>query len=83
MAESMTGKQIQALVYQLEPLEPKGLGLAVEYVAIVFGILSIVVVSLRIYVRAGFSGASTRIWGIEDYLVVIGTVSSCFMDFAH
>ncbi|KAL0935525.1 uncharacterized protein CTRU02_210116 [Colletotrichum truncatum] len=74
MDPSMTGEQIQTWAYQVEPLTPKGLGLAVEYVAIVFGIISIIVVGLRIYVRAGLSGASTRLWGIEDWLVVIGTV---------
>lgn len=71
----MTGEQIQAFAYQLEPLAPKGLAPAVEFVAIILGIISVIVVSLRIYVRAGLSGASSRLWGIEDYLAVIGTVS--------
>lgn len=75
MAASMTGEQIQAFAYQLEPLAPKGLAPAVEFVAIILGIISVIVVSLRIYVRAGLSGASSRLWGIEDYLAVIGTVS--------
>lgn len=75
MAASMSGEQIQALVYQLEPINPTGLGRAVEVVAICLGVLCAIIVSLRIYVRAGLSGASTRIWGIEDYLAVVGTVS--------
>ncbi|KAJ0297333.1 hypothetical protein COL516b_010750 [Colletotrichum fioriniae] len=74
MAASMTGEQIQAFAYQLEPLAPKGLAPAVEFVAIILGIISVIVVSLRIYVRAGLSGASSRLWGIEDYLAVIGTL---------
>ncbi|KAK1700610.1 hypothetical protein BDP55DRAFT_643623 [Colletotrichum godetiae] len=74
MAASMTGEQIQAFAYQLEPLAPKGLAPAVEFVAIILGIISVIVVSLRIYVRAGLSGASSRLWGVEDYLAVIGTL---------
>ncbi|KAF9870235.1 integral membrane protein [Colletotrichum karsti] len=74
MAASMTGEQISAIAYQLEPLTPKGLGPAVEFIAIVFGIICVIVVGLRIYVRAGLSGASTRLWGIEDWLAVVGTV---------
>ncbi|KAL0778187.1 hypothetical protein CaCOL14_005840 [Colletotrichum acutatum] len=74
MAASMTGEQIQAFAYQLDPLAPKGLAPAVEFVAIILGIISVIVVSLRIYVRAGLSGASSRLWGVEDYLAVIGTL---------
>ncbi|KAF5491535.1 hypothetical protein CGCS363_v010621 [Colletotrichum siamense] len=74
MAATTTGEQISAIAYQLEPLTPKGLGPAVEFIAIVFGIVCVIVVGLRIYVRAGLSGASTRLWGVEDWLAVIGTV---------
>ncbi|POS72773.1 hypothetical protein DHEL01_v208833 [Diaporthe helianthi] len=74
MAASMSGEQIQALVNQLEPISPTGLGRAVEVVAILLGVVCTVVVSLRVYVRAGLSGASTRIWGVEDYLALIGTL---------
>ncbi|KAH0437136.1 integral membrane protein [Colletotrichum camelliae] len=74
MAATMTGEQISAIAYQLEPLTPKGLGPAVEFIAIVFGIVCVIVVGLRIYVRAGLSGASTRLWGVEDWLAVIGTI---------
>lgn len=72
----MSGEQIQALVYELEPLNPTGLGRAVEVVAILLGVVCVLVVSLRVYVRAGLSGASTRTWGAEDFLAVVGTVSS-------
>ncbi|GKT60228.1 integral membrane protein [Colletotrichum tofieldiae] len=72
MAASMTGEQIQAIAYELPPLDPKGLAAGVEFVAIVLGIISVIIVSLRIYVRAGLSGASTALWGIEDYLAVVG-----------
>lgn len=75
MAASVSGEQIQALVYELEPLKPTGLGRAVEVVAILLGVVCVLVVSLRVYVRAGLSGASTRTWGAEDFLAVVGTVS--------
>lgn len=75
MAASMSGEQIQALVNQLEPISPTGLGKAVEVVAICLGVICAIVVSLRVYVRAGLSGASTRTWGVEDYLALVGTVS--------
>lgn len=75
MQESMTGEEIQALVNKLPPITPGSVGRAVQAVAILLGILSIIVVSLRIYVRAGFSGAASRLWGVEDYVAVIGTVS--------
>ncbi|OLN95218.1 hypothetical protein CCHL11_08126 [Colletotrichum chlorophyti] len=74
MAATMTGQQIQALANDLEPLTPKGLGPAVEHVAIIFCIICVVIVSLRIYVRAGISGASTRLWGLEDLLAVVATL---------
>lgn len=75
MEESMTGEEIQDLVNKLPPITPGGMGRAVQAVAILLGIISVVVVSLRVYVRAGLSGASSRLWGPEDYLAVIGTVS--------
>lgn len=71
----MTGEQIQDLANKLEPLTPKGLGPAVEVVALVFGTISVISVSLRVYVRAGLSGASTRLLGIEDYMAVLAIVS--------
>jgi hypothetical protein len=73
--EDLTGGQIQALAYELPPVSPKGLGPAVEITAILFGIICVIVVALRVYVRAGLSGASVNHWGLEDYLVVIGAVS--------
>ncbi|KAH8763606.1 hypothetical protein F5883DRAFT_676241 [Diaporthe sp. PMI_573] len=74
MAASMSGEQIQALVYQLEPINPTGLGRAVEVVSVCLGVICTIVVSLRVWVRAGLSGASTRTWGVEDYLAVVGTL---------
>ncbi|VUC30765.1 unnamed protein product, partial [Clonostachys rosea] len=70
--DSMTGEQIQALANALPSLTPKGLGRAVEVVAILFGVISLIAVSLRIWVRSGFSVASARHWGIEDYMVLLG-----------
>jgi hypothetical protein len=74
MAESLTGEQIQALVDALPPLPPKDLGPAVQGFALAFGITSIIVVCLRIYVRAGLSDVSPRLLGLEDYLAVLSTV---------
>ncbi|KAF5602421.1 uncharacterized protein FSUBG_7728 [Fusarium subglutinans] len=74
MAASMTGEQIQALADALEPLTPKNLGPAVQGFAIAFGVISVVVVCLRIYVRAGLSGVSPRLLGFEDYLAVLATI---------
>lgn len=70
----MSGEQIQALANQLETINPTGLGRGVEVVAICLGVVCAIVVSLRVWVRAGFSGASTRMWGVEDYLAVVGTL---------
>ncbi|KAM0553295.1 hypothetical protein ACHAPJ_007308 [Fusarium lateritium] len=74
MADSMTGEQIQALANSLQPLTPKDLGPAVQGFAIAFGVTSVLVVCLRIYVRAGLSGVSPRLLGFEDYLAVLATV---------
>ncbi|KAF5002761.1 hypothetical protein FGRMN_159 [Fusarium graminum] len=74
MAESMTGEQISALAYGLEPLKPQDLGPAVQGFAISFGILSFVVVCLRIYVRAGYSGVAPRLLGLEDYMTILATL---------
>ncbi|KAF4460500.1 integral membrane [Fusarium albosuccineum] len=74
MAGSMTGEQIQALADALKPLQPKDLGPAVQGFAISFGVISVVVVCLRIYVRAGLSGVSPKLLGLEDYLSVLATI---------
>ncbi|CAF3495999.1 hypothetical protein SNK03_005806 [Fusarium graminearum] len=74
MAASMTGEQIQALVEALPPLEPKDLGPAVQGFALAFGITSVVVLCLRLYVRAGLSDVSPRLLGIEDYLAALATL---------
>lgn len=76
MAASMTGEQIQALVEALPPLEPKDLGPAVQGFALAFGITSVIVLCLRLYVRAGLSDVSPRLLGIEDYLAALATVST-------
>ncbi|KAH7241313.1 hypothetical protein BKA59DRAFT_528924 [Fusarium tricinctum] len=74
MAESMTGQQIKALADSLEPLTPKDLGPVVQGFAIFFGIVSVIVVCLRIYVRAGYSGVAPRLLGLEDYMTVVATM---------
>lgn len=74
-SRSAEGEALQEEAYKLGPLKPGGVGPAVEGVAVLMGILSIVVVGLRVWVRSGYSNASTRLWGPEDYLAVFGTVS--------
>lgn len=73
-SRSAEGEALQLAAYQLGPLTPGGVGPAVEGVAVLMGVLSIIVVSLRVWVRSGYSDASTRIWGPEDYLAICGTV---------
>ncbi|KAI0018203.1 hypothetical protein F4780DRAFT_752443 [Xylariomycetidae sp. FL0641] len=67
-----TGEQIAAMAYALPPVQVQDLALAVEVTAIVLGVLSASIVGLRIWVRAGFSGAVNRTWGMDDWLCVIG-----------
>ncbi|KAF5020881.1 hypothetical protein F66182_7083 [Fusarium sp. NRRL 66182] len=71
MASSMTGEQTQALAERLEPLSPKGLGASAAVVAVILGIISFVVVSLRVYVRWGKTKASSRVLGADDLLAVL------------
>lgn len=78
MDSLLSGEEMQAGAYQLAPLAPRGFGLAIETVAISLGIVGIIVISLRAYVRLGFSVGMSRSWGIDDILAVIGTVSSPF-----
>lgn len=75
MAGSMTGQQIKAVADGLEPLTPKDLGPVVQGFALFFGVVSVIVVCLRIYVRAGYSGVAPRLLGLEDYMTVVATVS--------
>lgn len=74
MAATMSGAQVSALAYALPPLQPRGLGKVVEVTAILLGIFTTIIVALRVYVRAGFSGAAGRVWGIDDYLVILAYV---------
>ncbi|CAG7566058.1 unnamed protein product [Fusarium equiseti] len=70
----MTGELIQAFANALPPMPPKDLGPVVQGFALAFGITSIVVVSLRIYVRAGLTEVSPRLLGLEGYLAVLATL---------
>ncbi|RBR26411.1 uncharacterized protein FIESC28_00816 [Fusarium coffeatum] len=74
MADSLTGEQIQALANALPPLTPKDLGPVVQGFALAFGITSVIVVTLRIYVRAGLSDVSPQLLGPEDYLSVLSAL---------
>jgi hypothetical protein len=71
----MTGQQIKDLADGLEPLTPRDLGPVVQGFALFFGVVSVIVVCLRIYVRAGYSGVAPRLLGLEDYMTVVATVS--------
>lgn len=71
------GEQVRAAAYALGPLNPGGVGHVVEGLAIFYGIIAAIVLSIRVWVRSGFSSASpTRLWGVDDYLAFVGTVSS-------
>lgn len=74
-AASPSGEQLAAIAYALPPLAPRGLSLSIVVVSVFLAIVSTVVVCLRIWVRTGMSGAINRMWGIEDYLFVLGFVS--------
>lgn len=75
MAASMSGEQIQALVYELKRSTLPAPVVPWRSLLFSWGVLCALVVSLRVHVRAGLSGASTRTWGVEDFLAVVGTVS--------
>ncbi|KAH9904942.1 hypothetical protein F4778DRAFT_731248 [Xylariomycetidae sp. FL2044] len=71
-AANLSGEQIAAMAYALPPFEPRGLGRAIEVVAVLMGVIVTVIVGLRLAVRAGYSRLQRRTWGIDDYLVVLG-----------
>lgn len=57
-------------------MTPGGVGPVVEGLAIFYGIIAIIVTSLRVWVRSGFSSASpSKLYGMDDYLAFLGTVS--------
>lgn len=71
------GEQVRAAAYALGPMTPGGVGPIVEGLAIFYGIIAVIVTSIRLFVRSGFSSASpTRLWGMDDYLAFVGTVST-------
>lgn len=70
------GEQVSAAAYALSPMTPAGVGPVVEGLAIFYGIIAIIVTSIRVWVRSGFSNASpTRLYGMDDCLAFLGTVS--------
>lgn len=70
------GEQVSAAAYALAPMTPAGVGGVVEGLAICYGIIAIIVTSIRVWVRSGFSSASpTRLYGMDDYLAFLGAVS--------
>lgn len=70
-----SGEQIQAVAYRLASLSPKGLSFAIDAIAIALGLIAIIALSMRLYVRLGFSAGLSRPLGPDDFLAVFGTVS--------
>lgn len=69
------GEEIRHAAYALGMLTPTGVGPGVQGIAMAFGFLSILSVSVRVWISSGASGASSRTWGAEDYMIVASTVS--------
>ncbi|KAG8157809.1 hypothetical protein KVR01_012471 [Diaporthe batatas] len=70
-----SGEQIQAVAYQLPSLSPKGLSFATDAVGIALGVIAIIALFLRLYVRLGFSTGLSRPLGPDDYLAAFGTLT--------
>lgn len=75
MESLVSGEQLQAVADQLAPLFPTGLGFAIDAIGIALGIIGIIVISLRLYARLGFSVGLSRSLGPDDVLAILGTVS--------
>lgn len=73
-----SGENLQAAANQLAPLTPIGLGFAIDAIGIALGFIGIIAISLRLYVRFGFSAGLSRSLGPDDVLAVLGTVSCPF-----
>lgn len=74
-AITVSGEAIALEAYALPPLNPTGLGARVEAVSILIAIVTSIAVGLRVWVRTGYSVTGSRLWGIDDYLLLIGFVS--------
>lgn len=72
----LTGQQISAAAYALPPLELHGLSLAILVVSALLAIFTVAIAGLRIWVRLGLISGLTRVWKIEDYLLVLSLVSN-------
>ena len=72
--ENMSGEQLAQLAYSEPPLEPHGLARGVEIYMYFAAIITTIIVGLRVYVRAFMNEG--RAWGPDDYLAVLGYVSS-------
>ncbi|KAH6643223.1 hypothetical protein C7974DRAFT_119839 [Boeremia exigua] len=75
-AGSPSGEQIAASAYALEPLTPQGVSRAIVVLSIFLAVISTTVVGLRVWVRTGMSGALSKVWYIEDYLLGLGYILS-------
>jgi hypothetical protein len=73
--DGLTGEEIAKIAYAQHSIQPSGLGAVCEVLIYVFGIICTVVVALRAYVRT-FKVKNDRKWRLNDYLAVIGFVSS-------
>lgn len=73
--DGLTGEEIAKIAYAQHSIQPSGLGAVCEVLIYVFGIICMVVVVLRAYVRT-FRVKNDRKWRLNDCLAVIGFVSS-------
>jgi hypothetical protein len=68
------GQLLSKQAYAEPPIVPTGLALSIVIAILIFSVLSTVVISLRIYVRAWMEKTS-KTWGWEDTFIVLGYVS--------
>lgn len=71
-----SGEQIAASANDLQLLSPRGLSLGIVVVSVLLAIITTIVVCLRVWVRTGMAGAFNQVWNTEDYLLVLGFVST-------
>ena len=73
--DGLTGEEIAKIAYVQHSIPPSGLGAVCEVLIYVFGIICTIVVAFRVYVRS-FRVKNDKKWRLNDYLAVIGFVSS-------
>ena len=82
-AAPLTGQHLAAAAYAPLTLKLRGLSLGIVVMSIFLAAVALLVACLRIWVRLGLLTSLTRIWKIEDYLLVLALVSpNITLDFA-